>query len=62
MALFSSLKCTCTSSKKKKICIKGPLNYFPKKYPEYANKWLVSRIAVRAETVNVTAHCVGCDT
>ena len=29
---------------------------------EYANNWLVSQIAVRAETVNVTAHRVGCNT
>lgn len=35
---------------------------FRKEYPEYANNWLVSQIAVRAETVNVTAHCAGCNT
>ena len=38
------------------------LDYFPKKYPEYANNWLVSQMALRAETVNVTAHRVGCNT
>ena len=27
-----------------------------------ANNWLVSQIAVRAETVNVTAHRAGCNT
>ena len=37
-------------------------SYFPSKYPEHANKWLVSRIAVRAKVVNVTAHCEGCNT
>ena len=41
---------------------KRTLDYFRKKYPEYANNWLVSQIAVRAETVNVTAHRVGCNT
>ena len=29
---------------------------------EYTNNWLVSQIAVRAETVNVTAHRVGSNT
>ena len=29
---------------------------------EYADIWLVSQIAVRAETVNVTAHLVGSNT
>ena len=49
-------------AKKKKIASKRTLDYFRKKYPEYANNWLVSQIAVRAETVNVTAHRVGCNT
>ena len=63
MALFSRIICTCTfSKKKKKIASKRTLDYFRKKYPEYANNWLVSQIAVRAETVNVTAHRVGCNT
>ena len=32
------------------------------KNPEYANNWLLSQIAVRAERVNVTAHRAGCNT
>ena len=64
LALFSSFICTCTTSKKDKFAFKKTLDYFPKKFPEYANNWLVSRIAVTAEavtaeTVNVTAQCVG---
>ena len=58
LALFSSIICTCTTSKKDKIAFKRTLDYFPKKLPEYANNWLVSRIAVKAETVNVTANRV----
>ena len=63
LALFSSFICTCTTSKKDKFAFKTTLDYFPKKFPEYANNWLVSRIAVTAEavtaeTVNVTAHRV----
>ena len=53
--LFSSFICTCTTSKRYKFTSKRTLDYFPKKYPEYANNWLVSPIAVRAETVNVSA-------
>ena len=30
--------------------------------PEYANFWLVLQIALRTETVNVTAHRVRCNT
>ena len=41
---------------------KRTLDYFRKKYPEYANNWLVSQIEVRAETVNATAHHVECNT
>ena len=41
---------------------KRTLDYFRKKYPEYANNWLVSQIAVRAEKVIATAHRVGCNT
>ena len=59
LALFSRIICTCTFSKKKKMASKRTLDYFRKKYPEYANNWLVSQIAVRTETVNVTAHLVG---
>ena len=44
-----------------KFASKRTLDYFRKKYPEYANNWVVSQIAVRAETVNVTAHLVGCN-
>ena len=51
-----------TFSKSSKFASKRTLDYFRKKYPEYANNWLVSQIAVRAETVNVTAHLVGCNT
>ena len=57
--LFLSFICTCTTSKRYKFTSKRTLDYFPKKYPEYANNWLVSPIAVRAETMNVTAHGVG---
>ena len=60
--LFLSFICTCTTSKRYKFTSKRTLDYFPKKYPEYANNWLVSPIAVRAETVNVTAHGVGYNT
>ena len=60
LALFSSFICTCKFSKKIEFASKKTLDYFRKKYPEYANNWLVSQIAVRAETVNVTAHLVGC--
>ena len=56
LALFSSFICTCTTSKRYKFASKRTLDYFPKKYPEYANNWLVSPIAVRAETVNVPAY------
>ena len=49
-------------AKKDKFASKKHFGYFPKKYLEYANNWLVSQIAVRAETVNVIAHCVGCNT
>ena len=45
-----------------KFASKRTLDYFRKKYPEYANNWLVSQIAVRAETVKVTAHRVGWNT
>ena len=45
-----------------KFASKRTLDYFRKKFLEYANNWLVSHIAVRAETVNVTAHLVGCNT
>ena len=44
------------------VIIYVAIDYFRKKYPEYANNWLVSQIIVRAETVNVTAHLVGCNT
>ena len=60
--LFLSFICTCTTSKRYKFTSKRTLDYFPKKYPEYANNWLVSPITVRAETMNVTAHRVGCNT
>ena len=49
-------------AKRNKFASKRTLDYVRKKYPEYANNWLVSQIAVRAETVNVTAHLVGCNT
>ena len=49
-------------AKRNKFASKGTLYYFRKKYPEYADNWLVSQIAVRAETVNVTAHRVRCNT
>ena len=49
-------------AKSSKFASKRTLDYFRKKYPEYANNWLVSQIIVRAETVNVTAHLVGCNT
>ena len=49
-------------AKRNKFASKRTLDYFRKKYPEYANNWLVSQIAVRAETVNVTAHRLGCNT
>ena len=49
-------------AKSSKFASKRTLDYFRKKYTEYANNWLVSQIALRAETVNVTAHLVGCNT
>ena len=54
--------CFQVSAKSVKFASKRTLDYFRKKYPEYANNWLVSQIAARAETVNVTAHLVGCNT
>ena len=48
-------------AKRNKFASKKTLDYFQKKYLEYANNWLVSEIAVRAETVNVTAHLVRCN-
>ena len=62
LALFSENHKHVHVWQKKKIASKRTLDYFQKKYPEYANNWLVSQIAVRAETVNVTAHLVGCNT
>ena len=47
-------------AKRNKFASKRIPDYFRKKI--YANNWLVSQIAVRAETVNVTAHFVGCNT
>ena len=35
LALFSSFKCTCTTSKKNTFASKRTLDYFPKKGPEY---------------------------
>ena len=49
-------------AKRNKFASTRTLHYFRKKYPEYADNWLVSQIAVRAETVNVNAHLVGCNT
>ena len=54
LALFSSFICTRTTSKKDKFAFKRTLDYFRKKFPEYANNWLVSWVAVKVETVNVT--------
>ena len=48
--------------KRNKFASKGTIDYFRKKYPEYAYNWLLSKIAVRAERVNVTAHRAGCNT
>ena len=62
LALFSSFLCTRTTSKRYKFASKRTLDYFPKKYSEYANTWLVSPTALRAETMDVTAHRVGCNT
>ena len=45
-----------------KFASKRTLDYVRKKYLEYVNNWLVSKIAVRAETVKVTAHPVGFNT
>ena len=59
LALFSSFIYRCTFSKRNKFALKRIIDYFRKKYPEYANNWLVSQIAVRAETVNIMAHLVG---
>ena len=49
-------------AKRSKFASKRTLDCFRKKYPEYANNWLVSQIAVKAETVNVMARLVGCNT
>ena len=46
-------------NEQKTIASKRTRDYLPKIYPEYADKWLVPRIAVRAKTVNVPAHRVG---
>ena len=62
LALFLSFMCMWPISKRNKSASKRTLDYFPKKYPEYTSNWLVSQIAVRAKTENITAHCVGCNT
>ena len=49
-------------AKSSKFASKRTLDYFRKKCQEYANNWLVSQIAVGAETVNITAHLLGCNT
>ena len=59
LALLSSFICTCTTTKKIEFASKRTLGHFPKNSAEHANKWLVSGVAVRAETVNITAHRVG---
>ena len=46
-------------AKRNKFSSKRTLDYFLKKYPENAND---AQMAVRAETVNVTAYRVGCNT
>ena len=38
-------------AKRDDFALKKTFAYFRKKHPEYANNWLVSQIAVRAETV-----------
>ena len=60
-ALFQVSYARAHLAKSSKFASKRTLDYFRKKYPEYANNWLVSQIAVRAETVNVTARLVGCN-
>ena len=65
LAVAKSIYCAHVQfffSKRNKFTFKRTLNYFPKKYPENANNCLVSWIAVRIETVNITAHHVGCNT
>ena len=47
--------------KRNRFASRRTLDYFRKKHPEYANNWLVTQIAVRAEMVNVTAYRVGYD-
>ena len=49
-------------AKRSKFASKRTLDNFRKKYPEYANNRLVSQIAVKAETVNVMARLLGCNT
>ena len=48
-----SLKGVC-SARRNKFASKRTLDYFRKKYPEYANNWLVSQIA---ETETLTKSC-----
>ena len=48
-------------AKEVNLHFKRTQDYLLKKYREYANNWLVSRTPVRAETVNVTTHHVGCN-
>ena len=58
IALFSSFICTCTTSKRYKFASKRTLDYFPKKYPEYANNWLV--VTDSSESRNGERHGSSC--
>ena len=56
--LFLSFICTCTTSKRYKFTSKRTLDYFPKKYPEYANNWLV--VTDSSESRNGERHGSSC--
>ena len=56
--LFSSFICTCTTSKRYKLASKRTLDYFPKKYLEYANNWLV--VTDSSESRNDERHSSSC--
>ena len=58
VALFSSFIYTCTFSKKIEFASKRTLDYFPKKYPEYANNWLV--VTDSSESGNGERHGSSC--
>ena len=50
LALFSSFICTCTTSKRYKFASKRTLDYFPKKYPVYANITIMASLRCHGDS------------